>query len=350
MLTKDSFYDMRFDSIQTLRGIAAVLVVLEHVRFFNRGAFGVDIFFCISGFMIMLTTQKNTDYFFRKRLLRIVPFYYLMTFVTYACLIFLPGLFEQTSAAPQFLVKSLLFIPFDIGGGVLQPLLRIGWTVNCEMFFYLLFGISLRISRRYRGLVCSALLCALTLAGIFIPSSFAPFSFYSSPVMLEFTLGILVFYAAKGLYRLHCGGRLPNWLWPPCLFLSVGLFACLIWSKHHINVLGLRRVLYWGLPAAVIVLAFFLCGLQVRMPKWSVLLGNISFSIYLVHYYPILFIDRKVCSFETLSLSSLMGAAVSLLFVLLLSWAAWYVVEKRFTGWLRGKIIHAAPEAAHPGP
>ena len=350
MSTNKSFYDMRFDSIQTLRGLAAVLVVLEHVRFFNRGAFGVDIFFCISGFMIMLTTQKNTDFFFRKRILRIVPFYYLMTIGTYLGLLFLPGLFEQTSGSPVFLVKSLLFIPFDIGGGVLQPLLRIGWTVNCEMFFYLLFGISFRISQHYRGLVCSALLLVLTLAGLIIPSSWAPFLFYSNPVMLEFAFGIMIFYAARGLYLLHCADRLPKWLWALSLFLSLGLFAYLIWTKPGLNVLGIRRLLYWGLPAAAIVLAFFLCGLQVRMPKWTIILGNISFSIYLVHYYPILFIDRKVCSFAAFSLSSLAGAVCSILLVLLLSYAAWYIVEKRFTGWLRSRIIHAAPKAGHPNP
>lgn len=341
-ISGSSFYDMRFDGIQTLRGIAAVLVVLEHVRFFGRGAFGVDIFFCISGFMIMLTTQKNTRFFFRKRLLRIVPFYYLMTIGTYFMLLLFPGLFEQTQATPVNLVKSLLFIPFDMGGGVLQPLLRIGWTVNCEMFFYLLFGISLHLNHRYRGLICTGMLCALTAAGLLFPSKWAPFKFYSSPVMLEFALGILLFYAARGIYGLYSAQKLPSRLWIPCLLVSLCLFACLIWSKPWINLLGIRRLFYWGLPCGFIVLAFFLAGLQACMPIFSVMLGNISFSIYLVHYYPILFIDRKICSFASLNAVSAAGAAASLVLVLLLSWAAWYVIEKRFTGWLNRKIIHAA--------
>ena len=57
-----AFHDIHFDSIQVLRGLAALFVVAEHIRFLACGAFGVDIFFCISGFMIMFTTHKNTSF------------------------------------------------------------------------------------------------------------------------------------------------------------------------------------------------------------------------------------------------------------------------------------------------
>ena len=57
------FHELHFDSIQALRGLAALFVVFQHVRFLNFGAFGVDIFFCISGFMIMFTTEKKYQIF-----------------------------------------------------------------------------------------------------------------------------------------------------------------------------------------------------------------------------------------------------------------------------------------------
>ena len=99
------FQDLHFDSIQALRGLAALFVVFQHIRFLNFGAFGVDIFFCISGFMIMFTTEKSTKYFFRKRLIRILPLYYLMTLVTYLSLLLFPSMMtffigERRSSSP----------------------------------------------------------------------------------------------------------------------------------------------------------------------------------------------------------------------------------------------------------
>ena len=88
------FHSNHFESIQTLRGIAAIFVILEHIRFLNCGAFGVDIFFCISGFMIMFTTVTNTKHFLGKRLIRILPLYYIMTAGTYLLLLLFPAMFE----------------------------------------------------------------------------------------------------------------------------------------------------------------------------------------------------------------------------------------------------------------
>ena len=110
MNRENDFYATKFNSIQALRGIAALFVVLEHIRFLNCGAFGVDIFFCISGFMILFSTQKSTEHFLSKRLIRIVPFYWLMTLATYVLLLIAPGLFAQTKADPVLLVKSLFFL------------------------------------------------------------------------------------------------------------------------------------------------------------------------------------------------------------------------------------------------
>lgn len=215
------FQDLHFDSIQALRGLAALFVVFQHVRFLNFGAFGVDIFFCISGFMIMFTTEKSTKYFFRKRLIRILPLYYLMTFGTYAMLLLFPSMFQQTRHNLSYLVKSLLFIPFDIGGGIIQPLVRIGWTINCEMLFYLLFFIAFHISMKYRGLICSAFLVVLVgavqICAPLISSWQSPIGrmfspvlmFYGDPVMLEFIFGILAYYLLRFLYNRHLKHPFP---------------------------------------------------------------------------------------------------------------------------------------------
>lgn len=333
------FHDNHFDSIQTLRGIAALFVVLEHVRFLGCGAFGVDIFFCISGFMIMFSTHKSAEGFLRKRLIRILPLYYFMTAGTFLLLLLFPGMFQQTKADPVFLVKSLLFIPFDIGGGVLQPLMRIGWTVNCEMLFYLLFLIAMHISHRYRGLVCSAFLGLIVLLEQLLPLEWDVLTFYGNPVMLEFVLGIIVYYVIWAIYESHRSKPLPGFLLPLAATAFVGIFVLLLASYHHINVLGFRRLFFWGLPAAVLVLCSFVVGLFLKMPRFSVTLGNMSYSLYLIHYYPVMLLDRKVFDFSACTAFSLFGVAVSLVLCLAASYAVWILVEKKLTGWLRKRFM-----------
>ena len=329
------FHANHFDSIQTLRGIAAIFVILEHIRFLNCGAFGVDIFFCISGFMIMFTTHSGTGNFLCKRLIRILPLYYLMTTGTFLLLLLFPGMFEQTKADPVFLLKSLFFIPFDIGGGILQPLMRIGWTVNCEMFFYLVFFVSFHISHRFRGLICSGLLGLVVLLRHLLPLSPAPLTFYGDPVMLEFCLGILCYSVSGAVYRLYRTGRLPVLLLPVSALGAFGLFLVLLITKSHINILGFGRLILWGIPGFFIVLCFFIIGLFLKMPKWSVRLGDMSFSVYLIHYYPVMFLDRMVFDFSACSPFSIPEVFITVMLCLFCAYVSWYLIEKRFTGWLR---------------
>lgn len=332
------FHDNHFDSIQTLRGIAALFVVLEHVRFLNCGAFGVDIFFCISGFMIMFSTHKSTEYFLRKRIIRILPLYYLMTIGTFLLLILFPTMFEQSKADPVFLAKSLLFIPFDIGGGVIQPLMRIGWTVNCEIFFYLLFFVALHISHKYRGLICSLLIGLVVVLAQLLPVNFAPLTFYGNPIMLEFILGILIYYVVWGIYELHSRKALPKIILSITLLVFVGIFAMLLITKPGINTLGFRRFFLWGIPGMLLVLCAFLIGIFMTMPRFFVKLGNMSFSLYLIHYYPIMLLDRMVFDFSACTAFSLFGVAVSVIICLVAAYIAWYVIEQKLTGYLRKKI------------
>lgn len=338
-MEQKAFHDNHFDSIQTLRAVSALFVILEHIRFLNCGAFGVDIFFCISGFMIMFSTHKSTKHFMKKRLIRILPLYYLMTLGTFFLLLVFPSMFEQTTANPVFFIKSLLFIPFDIGNGVLQPLMRIGWTVNCEIFFYLLFFIAFHISRKYRGLICSIFLGVLVLLNQILPIDFAPLRFYGDSVMLEFVLGILCYYAARGIYESYQKKKMPAFAAPLCLVAAAAIFAVLVITKPTINILGFRRLFLWGIPAMALVLCFFIAGLAIRMPAWTVRLGNMSFSIYLIHYYPVMFLDRAIFDFSTCTLFSILGVVISIVVCLGASFVSWYLIEKELTKQLNKLLL-----------
>lgn len=331
----NTFHNQHFNCIQALRGITALFVALEHVRFLSCGAFGVDIFFIISGFMAMFATHDDTKHFLKKRIIRIYPLYSLITLGTFFLILIFPGLFHLSEANPCYLVKSLLFIPFEISPGIIQPLVRVGWTINYEMLFYLLFFVSFRISHKYRGLICSGLLCLLVLLGHALPMENTYLTFYGNCIQLEFMLGILTYYMVRKLYAI-CEG---NSYVPLLSYLSIpvvlAFFLFLAITKQQTDISGLGRILHWGLPAFFIVLCTFVMNSFITMPKFMVYLGNISFSIYLLHYYPLMFIDRKIFSFETYSPKGMLFVISGLLIVILISSISYVLIEKRLTRLLR---------------
>lgn len=328
-MNTQTFVDRRFDNIQALRGLSSIFIILEHIRFLNCGAFCVDIFFCISGFMIMFSTEKSTTNFLSKRFLRIVPLYAMMTIGTYLCVLIAPGLFAFTKADPVYLLKSLFFIPFEISPGIIQPLLRIGWTVNCEIMFYLLFYISFKISMKYRGIICSILLLLLMVLGQCIPNPPVFLQFYGDFVMLEFVYGIIAFYFIKWIFSKLEGKEMAKPISYACLIVTVLIFVSLVITKPHINILGYRRIIIWGIPALCIFICIMISETGITMPKTLVQLGNMSFSIYLMHYYPVQFLDRKVFHFDQATPVAFLGVAVSIVLSVVMGRICYELFEKR---------------------
>jgi len=331
----DTFHTRHFNSIQALRGITALFVALEHVRFLNCGAFGVDIFFVISGFMVMFSTHKDTRHFLGKRFIRIYPLYALVTLGTYFLLLLFPGMFHLTKADPVSLLKSLLFIPFEISPGIIQPLVRVGWTINYEVLLYVLFAIACRLSHRYRGVICSVFLMLLMLLAHTLPVNSILLTFYGDYILLEFIFGMLLYYVMSKVYVPLSNKKyttLAAYLSVPAVLV---LFGVLAYTKQNVPLIPFGRAVYWGLPALVIVTLTFITDTKLTMPKPLVYLGNISFSIFLLHYYPLMFIDRKIYNLEHFTPMALPVTICGLLIVILIASVSYVLIEKRFTGYLR---------------
>src|SRR5689334_8064102 len=102
------------------------------------GSFGIDVFFVISGYIMARILDSGSppsgDFFFRRRILRIVPPYWFFTISLFCAAAVAPQVMGATRADSAELIKSLLFIPFVKEDGRTQPLLFLGWTLNVEMF------------------------------------------------------------------------------------------------------------------------------------------------------------------------------------------------------------------------
>ena len=241
-------------SVQALRALAAWTVVCHHFMqiffdfkargpvgqfFIDKGAVGVDIFFVISGLVIFLSTEDKIlrpGQFLLYRLSRIVPAYWLYTLLMALLVVFAqPLLPDQTVDWAHFLA-SLLFIPAQNPGGYgIYPTLNVGWTLNYEMLFYVLFACALVFRWQVRLLVVAALLFSACQAFGWLNE------FYRSDIVYEFLLGI-------GIGVLYRRGWIGAGLWLPLLAIGAALLAI-----YHLA--PAPRLLNWGVPSAVLVMA-----------------------------------------------------------------------------------------------
>lgn len=318
----------RFRSIQFLRAVAALLVVSHHLTEarFLTGAAGVDLFFVISGFIIgTVGPGEKPAAFAAKRTLRVVPLYWLVTLGI--CAISSAAAMARFHFEGDTLLKSLLFIPYRSASGEILPLVAPGWTLNFEMFFYVLFTVGLVLQTPIR--FASAVLLALVLAGLLISPESAPLRIWTSPLLLEFLAGLLLATALR----------------PKGLVLGIGLIATGLAALVAAAVLSLYseawRVLSWGLPSATI-----LCGCLAieRANRWPEVLlrpfehvGDASYSLYLTHLYVIVAVQRRFGTALTPNLLALIAS-------LLTAFLSYHLVEKPF-----GRLMRSDRRPGLPG-
>ncbi|RZT42029.1 acyltransferase family protein [Cupriavidus agavae] len=288
-------------NIQALRAVAALVVVLSHLLVTARsygqpvslalpdgwGDFGVDVFFVISGFVMVYTQdrrRRTAGEFLRNRLWRIVPIYWLLTGAMIALLMLAPGAFRDETRSAELIVSSLLFVSTLVADRM--AVLYVGWSLEYEMLFYGLFALGL-LFRRERDAFLFPVVALVVLVGLG----------WSRPLALEFVFGM-------GIARLHRAGMLPLGL--PLAALGAGLLAAtLVWRPDA------DRLLTWGVPAALLVHG----ALTMRQTASRILvyLGDASYSIYLLQVF-------TLPAFYKFSTRHADGLPYDLLGVLALGW------------------------------
>ncbi len=270
--------------IQYLRAFAALAVVLFHAaektgHHFAIGAAGVDVFFVISGFIMWVISDRRAltpAGFLYERVRRIAPIYWLATMVMVAGGIL--GLFPNLMLTTQHIVASLLFVPVrSPSTGEIWPVLVQGWTLNFEMFFYVIFALSLFLERRWRLVVVAAVFAALVLSGLVVSSQNPIFLTYTRPIMLEFIAGMFIGQAwLKGRVL---GPQAGLFL----VILAIGGFLALQVFKLSFNEFNC------GPLAVALVAGTLFLEAAGRVGQWRVFtfLGDASYSIYIWHTFAI---------------------------------------------------------------
>lgn len=279
-------------SIQYLRGIASLYVVIFHLKpslekmgyhgFWPSGmSAGVDIFFVISGFIMWVTTAGRPvtpAAFMRKRLTRIVPLYWVLTTFMVAVLLVAPGVIQSGRLVPGHVIASYLFLPYVHPViQVVAPVVPVGWTLNLEMMFYVVFAAALLLPPRGRFAAVALVMAGLAALGLALWTRAEDVSgFYLSSIMLEFVTGMMLGALAASTTVL---ARPPAWAGA---ILAVG---CLLWltvvpgSTHF-------RFLHWGILATLGVAGALVVEARGRLPVLPPLrlVGDASYSLYLTHF------------------------------------------------------------------
>lgn len=348
--------------VQALRALAALLVALHHAQHEAAAlaertgaafapsrvlpwAAGVDIFFVISGFIIVHAAgplygrDGAARSFLAHRIARVVPLYWLVTGLFLALSLALPGLVGgEGPADPAYVAGSFLFWPMLRPDGSAQPLYGLGWTLNFEMAFYGLFALCLGFRRRAAvAAVTGALACLVLLRGL-APGLPMPLAFWSEPVILEFAFG-----AGLGLLRAE-GASLPVFVRAALALAGIGLLALVAATVGEPG--GFARPVTQGIPALMLVAAAAL-GAPAEETRSRPLLmlsavGDASYALYLIHPF-VLRAGRE--ALLRLGIAPALGPEACLWLMLALTVPAALLVHRL----IERPLTHAARARLDPG-
>lgn len=278
------------ESLQILRAIAAILVLLRHgtmtvqdqygysylQHFFKFGECGVDMFFVLSGFIIYYSTVTASrtitiKQFLLRRFIKIFPIYWIVLTLSLALLLgWKYGFHSNGVVLPTLsnIMKSILLIPND------SPVLVVSWTLSFEIAFYLLFSILFFRSKKlfFLALTTWVMLCYANRFIFhidYLDLKINPLNAFLNPIVAEFLFGCLV--AVMIL-------QFSNAYWKLSFTLGIGLFILAI---TVLNETSLPRELRFGIPSTLII--YGMANIKIHFSKLFVLLGDASYSLYLLH-------------------------------------------------------------------
>ncbi len=359
-------------SIQALRALAAIMVVFHHAqndagrtaaeigqpfeRFFALPwASGVDLFFVVSGFVMVFSSEKmfaapgGAGQFISRRIARIVPLYWLATAIFLAAV--LRGAAAGKALAPSFgeIAASFAFLPWPRGlDGAPRPVHSLGWTLEYEMFFYLVFACFLWLPRTRAVASVATFLGALVLANVAFQPQNVVLAYWSDPIVLEFALGMGVALAHRAGVRLSGLAALA---------LAISALAVLACDPMHsslegfdaLDPNGFLRLFSWGAPMATLFAAIVL---RERRPQASAAMrmaatvGDASYALYLFHPLALIVLRKLWLAGHLERFGFWPLVIASTLASLALALAIYRWIETPLTRFAQARLVRRPPERA----
>lgn len=331
----------RLQNIQTLRGVAALGVLLFHISgslvahhglsifepFLRYGEYGVDLFFALSGLIMVLVMREEKNQamdiarFLYSRFSRIYPTYWFYVILVGLTMTIAPGMFARSDIA---LWESILLLPHRS-----QAIVVVGWTLVYEVYFYLVFGLLLLVCKDKMPFFLTGW-AVLLLLGNLLTSGFqntlpAAASVAIYPFSLEFIGGCLA-----GLLLTSRREMIPRvGICSAIVFLVVisGQFA------ENSTTACWRRMLFAGVPTVLVLYLLVRVELKYRFRLGGIVgfVGDFSYSLYLSHIYVLAVFARlshALLGQNTSVFFPYLYAVVALIAALLVAVGSYYLVER----------------------
>lgn len=357
--------------LQALRGVAALMVVMVHNRSVlldtEAGkavanhvllpmAMGVDLFFIISGFLMVLTTRDfdgsraYAGKFLVKRLARIWPLFAVMSLMALMVEHGFRGFRELSVAFPY--LEGLAFIPHNPAASDIyfQMAVGVAWTLCFECYFYLLFGASMLFGRwRYWAM---AAWFALMLVAVPIYRGGYNFGVATQPLVAWSRYANL---AVNPIVWDFVFGMFAGWLYVSQVTIKsrIAIYsfaivstAALLVTWHRLGMVNFFGPSGWGAPLAILFACMVMLAKigAIKVPAQLVWLGEISYSLYLVHVYVFEIMQRVVMHLsltpEVAKWTLFIGRPMVAVFC---AWVTFVCIERPASEWMRKQLlgIHA---------
>ena len=336
----------KIQNIQALRGIAVLAVVLFHFLYIEEkyggsetllpdvlqfGMIGVDLFFVISGFVMVTVTRgkfqkpKEAIRFIYHRLIRIYPIYWVYTLLLLIVYFIQRTCINNAQGNQVDILASFLLLPSHI-----LPLVVVGWTLIHEVYFYLIFFIILLLTPE-RYLMYTVLLWGIGvgLLNFYVQTTHPVIMLISHPLTIEFIAGCLL---AIMYFKKDVKIRSEILLIIVGLGLATSVYGFLCYQNitGSIVPLGWWRVIIFGFPASLTVYCLTIAERNGWVIHSSIIrVGDASCSIYLSHLLTISAFGRIWSLFSIDGvLDNIIMIPIILMLVLIVGFLSYLLVEK----------------------
>lgn len=328
----------RLDGLQIARALAALTVVVGHAvehplnnqghpAWQLGGRYGVTLFFVVSGFIMVHTTgagKFDPVGFMSRRIRRVVPIYWVVTFLVAALALLAPQVFKRTVFDLAHFIASLFFVPMydPADPGSISPIFRLGWTLNYEMFFYLCFAATFFLGVTARNVALTLFFGTCIALGFLVDFQSAILKSYTQIDTFGFVAGMWL-----GWLGLRDRLRPAAVVIAGLLIFSFASLAGVAFWFERLQDVPMTQVLIVAICAAhVAALLLLVDGLGWKAPRALLLVGDASYSMYLFHMFAVGAVSVVIARAPESLTIPLIG--VSILCSIAAGIVAYWVVEK----------------------